>query len=446
MFFALPQPILLALDRLTAAGHEAFLVGGSVRDLLRGTTPEDYDITTSATPEEMQAVFAGARVIETGLKHGTLTVLLDELPIEITTYRVDAGYTDYRHPDAVTFTHSLKEDLARRDFTVNAMAYHPAVGLEDPFGGEADLKSGIIRSVGDADRRFTEDALRILRGLRFSSVLGFAIEADTAAAMERQKDLLCHVSVERVAVELKKLLCGAGARDILLRHTAVLAVILPELIPLIGFDQKSPYHCYDLLTHTAEAVAHMPAEPALRLAALLHDIGKPDCFTLDAAGIGHCYGHAAKSAALAEQVCQRLKLDNATRERVVRLVRRHDRQIEPTERAVRRALYQLSPEGFFDLLQMRRADTAAQASAYAERVHEIDTLERLAEQVLAQKPCLSVRDLAINGSDLMAAGIAPGKEMGRLLGLLLEAVVEGAVENNKTALLSYLHDSILQKS
>lgn len=444
MSFVLPQPIQTALQRLTNAGYEAFLVGGSVRDLLRGTVPEDYDITTSATPAQMQAVFAGERVIETGLKHGTLTVLLAELPIEITTYRVDAEYTDHRHPDKVVFTRSLTEDLARRDFTINAMAYHPTKGLVDPFGGQIDLENEMLRSVGEADRRFTEDALRILRGLRFSSVLGFAIESDTAAAMVRQKHLLCHVSAERVAVELKKLLCGKRVQEILCRYAEVLSVVLPELGAMVGFDQKSPYHCYDLMTHTAVTVAHIPPEPALRLAALLHDIGKPDCFTVDESGIGHCYGHAARSAEMADAICHRLKLDRATTERVVRLVHRHDRQIEPTERAIHRALSELTPDGFFDLLTLRRADTAAKASEFSERIEQIDGLERLARNILAQKPCLSVRDLAVDGTDLMAVGIAQGKEMGRLLSLLLKAVIEGTVENEKTALLRYLDDRILQ--
>ncbi len=438
MFFVLPSAVSTAIKQLNDAGYEAYLVGGSVRDLLRGITPEDYDITTIATPDEMQQVFANERVIETGLKHGTLTVIKEDMPLEITTYRVDSEYTDHRHPDKVCFTRNIEEDLLRRDFTINAMAYHPKLGLVDPFGGQKDLADLMIRAVGDADRRFNEDALRILRGLRFASSLGFSIDEDTAAAIKRQKQLLEHVSAERIAVELKKLLCGDKVREILCKYADVLAVVLPEITPMIGFDQKHPYHCYDLLEHTAAAVEAIPPEFALRLGALLHDIGKPNCFTVDDSGIGHCYGHAKKSAEMAEEICNRLKLDTATFERVVRLVKMHDRQVEPNERAIRRAFYQLSVEGFFDMLSLKKADVSAQALAVKDRSAEVDRLKLLAEQVLESKPCLSVKELAIGGKELMEYGVAPGKEMGRLLQQLLEAVIDGKIPNQSQALLSYL--------
>ena len=269
-----------ALERLQGAGYEAWIVGGCVRDLLLGRTPEDFDLCTAARPEEIEAVFAGYRIIETGLRHGTATVLLEGMPLEITTYRVESGSSDARHPDQLRFTQNLREDTARRDFTVNAMAYAPGRGLQDFYGGQEDLKKGILRCVGEPDRRFQEDALRILRALRFSATLGFAIEGETVAAARRQKGLLTGLSAERVAGELGKLLVGQGAKEVLLDYPDLLGVVLPELLPMIGFDQRNIHHCYDLLTHTAVAVDQVPPRLPLRLAALFHDCGKPACFSL----------------------------------------------------------------------------------------------------------------------------------------------------------------------
>lgn len=443
MSFVLPNEVNMAITQLNTAGYEAYLVGGSVRDFLRGITPEDYDITTIATPDQMRQVFKNDRVIETGLKHGTLTVIKEDTPLEITTYRVDSEYTDHRHPDKICFARNIEQDLARRDFTVNAMAYHPKFGIVDPFGGQKDLVCSVIRAVGDANRRFNEDALRILRGLRFASSLGFSIHDGTAAAILRQKHLLSYVSAERVAIELKKLFCGDNVRGVLCNYAQVLATVLPEITPMIGFDQKHPYHCYDLLEHTAAAIEAIPPEFALRLGALLHDIGKPSCFTVDQNRVGHCYGHAKKSGEMAEEICKRLKLDTATSERVVCLVRNHDRQIEPTERAVRRALYQLTSQGFFDVIELKKADIAAQSPTVKDRLIEVKRLELLAEQILKSRPCLSVKELAIGGKDLIEYGIAPGKEMGMLLQQLLDSVIDGEVDNVKEELLSYL-DKILQ--
>ena len=280
----LPSQVHTALDRLEAAGWEAFVVGGAVRDALRGCAAGDWDITTNAEPEQVERVFSGERLIETGLRHGTVTVLLDGLPLEITTYRVDGGYSDHRRPDSVTFTRSLRDDLLRRDFTMNALAYNPQTGLVDICGGAEDLARGVVRCVGEPERRFREDGLRILRALRFASVLGFTIEPETAAAIHRCAELLRYLAAERVLSELTKLLCGQNAGAVLREFSDVLAVPIPELRPMFGFAQHNPHHDRDVWQHTVAVVEHIPPEPVLRWAALLHDVGKPPCFSLADAG------------------------------------------------------------------------------------------------------------------------------------------------------------------
>ena len=426
-----------ALSLLHGAGHEAWVVGGCVRDALLGQIPKDYDITTSALPEETKAVFAGFRLIETGLKHGTVTVLMDGEPLEITTYRVDGGYTDARHPDGVTFTRSLREDAARRDFTVNAMAYDREHGVRDFFGGKADLQAGILRCVGDPDRRFTEDALRILRGLRFASVLGFSLEGETEAAARRNRDLLGRLSAERVAAELGKLLCGPGAGRILTAYPDILGVVLPELLPMAGYDQKNDHHCYDLLTHTAVVVDSVPPVLSLRLAALLHDMGKPRCFSMGEDGQGHFYGHASVSGEMAEDICRRLRLSNSLREQVVTLVRHHDGVIAEDTGVIRRRLNRLGEENFFALLDLQRGDTMGLAPAYRDRLPRFRRVEALAREALAEKGCLSLKDLAVNGHDLMALGYR-GKGVGTALNLLLEGVLEERFPNRREALFEAL--------
>lgn len=424
-----------ALDILEKAGYEAWIVGGCVRDFLLGRTPKDYDLCTSARPEEIEAAFAGCRTIETGRRHGTVTVVLEEMPLEITTYRVETGHSDARHPDQVRFTPSLEEDAARRDFTINAMAYAPGKGLQDFYHGQEDLERGLLRCVGEPDRRFREDALRILRALRFSAVLGFALEAETAAGARRQKALLTGLSAERVAGELGKLLVGRNAREVLLAYPDLLGVVLPELLPMVGFDQRNRHHCYDLLTHTAVAVEQTPPQLSLRLAALFHDCGKPACFSLGADGQGHFYGHARESAALADAALRRLRVPNKLREQVVRLIRYHDTPLE--EKFLRRWLNRLGEEDFFALLALQRGDTLALAPAYRNRVERLDQLAEQARRLLREKPCLTLGDLAVNGWDLMALGLE-GRDIGAAQRRLLEAVLEGTVANEKTALVRFL--------
>ena len=436
MNMALPSGVADVLRRLRDAGHAAYAVGGCVRDCMMGLVPTDYDVATSATPEETLRVFSGERVIETGVKHGTVTVLADGAGVEVTTFRVDGAYSDARRPDAVAFTLSLSADLARRDFTVNAMAWDEREGLVDLYGGAADIGGRVIRCVGDPDTRFREDALRILRALRFAAVLDFSIEAETAAALRRNAPLLEKISAERVNIELCKLLCGKNARAVLLDYGDVLGVPIPEILPMRGFDQHNPYHIYDVWAHTAIAVESAPSTVVLRLAALLHDVGKPPCFTLDEGG-GHFYGHAKAGAEMADAILRRLRFDTATRERVVLLVREHC-GFELTERAVKRALNRLGPEAYFELAALMRADNLAQSPALRHRQAWIDEMERLGHEILNQEACFSLKDLAVNGDDLIAAGRAPGPALGAALKTLLDAVIDGRAENEKAALLAYL--------
>ena len=434
----LPAGVARALSMMENAGYEAFIVGGCVRDALMGIPPKDYDITTSALPEETKAVFREYRVIETGIQHGTVTVMMEGMPLEITTYRTEGTYSDNRHPDSVSFTTSLREDVARRDFTMNAIAYSPTRGLIDHFGGEADIRAGIIRCVGDPDTRFREDVLRMMRGIRFASVLGFRIEENTAAAIRGNKERIPTVSAERIRVELTKLLCGVNVKNVLMDWWDVLGVVIPEILPMHNFDQKTPYHIYDVWEHTAVAVSETPPVTHLRLSAFLHDIGKPSSFFTDEKGIGHFYGHPAVSAEMAEEILARLKYDNVTRCRVITLVKEHDRIIEPTETAVKRALSRLTPEVFFNLLAIKRADNLAQSPNYWDRLETYDAIEAMAQDILEKNECISVAALAVNGSDLIALGMKPGKEIGEMLSHLLEQVIRGKLENEQEELLSYV--------
>ena len=315
----IPKHVQSVLTALEAAGHEAWCVGGCVRDILLGRSPEDWDVTTSALPEEVLALF-GLQAEPTGLRHGTVTVKTPETAVEVTTYRIDGAYHDHRRPDSVVFTASLDQDLARRDFTVNAMAMDLQGKVRDPFKGRIDLEQNVLRCVGDPDRRFGEDALRILRGMRFSAVLGLEMDPGTSASIERNRALLRDIAPERIQAELMKLLCGPNAGWVLENHPAVLGVFWPEILPMVGFDQRNIHHCFDVWQHSLAALTQTPPVPVLRCAALLHDIGKPSAFTLDGKGVGHFYGHSNVSAALTDGMLRRLKFPNDFRERTVRLV------------------------------------------------------------------------------------------------------------------------------
>ena len=436
----IPQEVKTVLHTLTDAGFEAFVVGGCVRDMLRGVTPHDWDITTSALPEETMALFPHF-AIPTGLRHGTVTVLSGGIGCEVTTYRADGDYTDHRRPDGVTFTRSLREDLARRDFTVNAMAMDGAGNVVDPFGGQADLAAGILRCVGEPARRFGEDALRILRALRFASTLGFAIEEETKNAIFALKDDLCYVAAERVREEVTKLLSGDKAEEVLVEFPAVLGVVIPELLPSVGFDQRNCHHCLDVWGHTARAVGKASKDAVIRWVMLLHDLGKPDTFTVDDKGVGHFYGHADRSEVIAREVVRRLRFDKASAERIVRLVRYHDRPFALTERSMTRALRKLGVEDAFALCEVKRADNLAQHPDYHDRQSVLDEAEAILRAVLAKDACFSLKHLAVDGNDLLALGLR-GKAIGEMLEQLLTAVMDGEIENEKAALLKRVKKNI----
>ena len=431
-----PEHIHTVLDRLGEAGYEACPVGGCVRDTLLGMAPADWDVCTSARPEETAAVFADCHCIDTGAKHGTMTVVIDHRPVEITTYRTEAGYADNRHPDTVAFVSSLEEDLARRDFCINAMAFRPDGTIVDLFGGADDLRNGLIRAVGDPESRFKEDALRILRGLRFAARLDFSIEANTARAMDACKDLLHNIAPERIFTELKGILVGPGAGRILREYPEIFFTIVPELRPCLGFRQHSPYHIHDIWTHITYAVEAAPAEPVLRLAMLFHDIGKPETFSLDEGGVGHFYGHAKAGIALADKILRRLRCDNAAREAVLRLIEYHDMRPPQEKKSVRRLLVRFGEEDLRRLLACWRADCADRAGdVQREHLIYIRGTETLLEEILRDESCFSLRDLAVNGGDILALGVEKGPGVGRILQELFRMVLEEELPNDRNTLL-----------
>ena len=443
MDFDIPSGGSHILQTLTGAGYEAYLVGGCVRDLLRGAPPHDWDICTSARPEETAACFAGCRILETGLKHGTVTVLMDGTPYEITTYRADGPYSDGRRPDHVGFVNHLEQDLARRDFTMNAAALGLDGALRDPFGGADDIKAGQIRCVGDPARRFQEDGLRVMRALRFAAVLGFGIEDRTAQAIHKHRAMLDRVAAERIRTELCALLTGQNAGAVLRQYPDVIWQFWPELKPLAGLAQNNPRHCWDGWEHTLHALEAAPNHTALRLTMLLHDIGKPHCKTTDDKGIDHFCGHPAISAELTERLLRRLKFDNATLKQVVTLVEHHDAPLPGNSKGIRRRLSRLGAETFFHLLEVRRADTLGQTPENtADTLAELDRIRNEAEQIVAEGQCLALKDLAVNGRDVIAAGAAPGPAVGRVLDRLLERVLDGELPNRREVLLDQLEQEL----
>lgn len=431
----MPKNVDIAINLLQSAGFEAYAVGGCVRDSLLGKTPNDWDITTSAKPEDMKSVFADFHCIDTGIKHGTVTVVIDGEPLEITTFRLDGEYEDNRHPKSVTFTSNLGADLGRRDFTVNAMAYSKMTGTVDLFGGQNDLKNKIIRCVGDPDRRFNEDALRILRALRFASALDFEIEEKTAQSLLKNRALLGNISEERIAKELLKLVCGKGAKRILTDFAPVLFEILPELQPMYKNSHDNPHHCYDIYEHTLIAVESINPEPTLRFAMLLHDCGKPAVKKFDENGVAHFYGHQIISAEISAQILARLKVSNKFRDEILFLVSNHDRWelYENTEK-MPRYLSKFGLDGVLNLLKVMRADVLAQSPEYRYRLDQIADAEETAKNLAAQKPCLSLSELQINGRTLMDIGIPQGRKLGAVLAQLLDEVIDGVTKNTQEAL------------
>ena len=429
----IPKDVTDCIDALERAGFAVYLVGGCVRDAYLGLTPHDFDLCTAALPEQTEAVFSDRKLVLAGKKHGTVGVVTDSGVIEITTFRTEGGYTDNRHPQWVKFMPHIEDDLARRDFTVNAMAYSPTRGFADPFGGRADLDVHILRAVGEPAKRFEEDSLRILRGVRFAVKYGLMPEQKTLDAMFRLAPLMDNLARERVFEELCKLLLLVQPED-LIRFAPILTQVIPELAPLVGFDQHSSHHVYDVYTHTAHVTAAVPATLPLRWAALLHDAGKPVTFSIGEDGQGHFYGHAEASAAIAEAVLRRLKAPTALREDVILLIRKHMTLLEPEKRFLRRWLGKLGTEMLDMLLALQEADMGSKGTGKPAEMVQFTEIRAILVEIEAENACLSLKDLAINGHDLMALGYS-GKEIGCCLNYLLEQVIEEKLPNEKNALL-----------
>lgn len=441
MRIKLPASVNAVLDGLHAHGYEAYAVGGCVRDAILGREPDDWDITTSATPLEVKALFA--RTVDTGLQHGTVTVLIGDYAHEVTTYRIDGAYEDSRHPREVTFTASLEEDLKRRDFTINAMAYNQQSGLVDLYGGVADLQKKTIRCVGIAKDRFKEDALRILRALRFAAQLGFTIDRYTLEAVKELAPTLEKISAERIAVELTKLLVSDRPEYIeALYDTGITAVVLPEFDDMMVCEQHNPHHCYSVGKHTIESLRQVPPDKILRYAMLLHDMGKPSCLTTDRYGIDHFKGHANAGMNLARKILRRLKLDNNTIQQVTCLICWHDSRQEPSMQNARRLLNKIGSDLAVKLLLVQRADTLAKSQYQQDQeLQRISDMEASLAKVLEEKQCFSLRDLAVSGKDLMEMGVEPGPKIGKLLSLALEYVLEKPGRNTKEELIHLLMEN-----
>ena len=437
--FRMSNGARLVLDRLHENGYEAYIVGGSVRNMMLGISVDDFDITTNALPSETKSLFPDFTVVETGIKHGTVTVVVNGENVEITTYRTEGEYTDSRHPDRVEFTTSLELDLSRRDFTVNALAYDGEGTVVDLFGGEEDIKNKVIRAIGNPYERFNEDALRILRAVRFSSVLGFDIDAKTKEAMLECKHLLSKISKERIAVEINKFLCGKNVKNALLDNWEIIAEIIPEIAKMRGFDQKNRHHIYDILTHTAVAIENTLPITHLRLAALLHDTGKIYTVSVGENGEQHFYAHPHKSEEIARRYLNEYKYDNFTKDRVCLLVKIHDTVVEENKVYIKKRLNRIGKEAFFELINLQRADNKAQNPVYDRTAH-FDTVCEIAKRVLSEAECFSLKDLKVNGRDLMEAGFPKGALLGKILDYLLKEVIEERIENNKECLLKVAKD------
>ena len=433
------------IQDLRKAGFDAYVVGGCVRDSLLDLEPKDWDICTSATPLEMKAFFAerNIKTIDTGLQHGTIMVNLgDSEQYEVTTFRIDGIYSDSRHPDSVEFVKNMELDLARRDFTVNAMAYD-GERIIDPFHGQDDLNRRIISCVGNPDDRFGEDALRILRAMRFASTYGFAIEEKTSQAIHRNKEKLLNIAAERIQTELCKMLCGRGVLQILLEYSDVISVIIPEMSPCIGFDQNNKYHEYTVYDHICHAVENCGLNDiVIKLSLFLHDIGKPCCYTTDENG-GHFYGHGVYSRDLAEKALGRLRFDNKTKHDVLELVLFHDAVIEPTPKTVRRWLNKIGELQFSRLIEIRMADILAHKEGTQQsRIERCVSLAAIAYEIVEQNQCFSLKDLEISGKDVMELlNITEGKRVGFVLNKVLDAVIDGSLENERVHIVNYLNEN-----
>lgn len=439
MKMILPEKVNYIIETLMKHGFEAYAVGGCVRDTVLSRVPQDWDITTSAKPEQVKGIFS--HTVDTGIRHGTVTVMINHEGFEVTTYRIDGEYEDARHPKEVQFTSNLLEDLRRRDFTINAMAYNEADGLVDAFNGLEDLQKGIIRCVGCAKERFSEDALRMLRAVRFAAQLGFSIEEETKKAIGMLAPNIAKVSAERIQVELVKLLVSANPNEIRTAYeTGLTRVFLPELDRMMETPQNNPHHCYTVGEHTVEALCYVPADKVLRLTMLLHDVAKPECRTTDEKGIDHFYGHPAAGSKMAKIILRRLKFDNETTERTCRLVEWHDDNPKLDERLIRRAVSRIGAEQYPALFAVKTADIMAQSDYHKrEKLDYVKAYEAAYQEIMEKQQCLTIKQLAVTGNDLIENGMKPGKEIGEMLKYLLEQVLENPQWNTKEKLLEQVH-------
>lgn len=432
----IPHGAKIILNRLKEFGFEGYIVGGCIRDFLIQREPDDWDIATNALPAQIMQCFKDYSLALTGVKHGTITVIINDESYEITTYRIDGKYVDFRHPIDVAFTERLKDDLSRRDFTINAFAYNDDVGLVDFFGGIKDLDKGLIKTVGLPEQRLEEDALRILRGVRFASQLNFIIDDFTWQAMLDNLDNLDHVSEERIREELNKSVRGESVRQSFTRYKEVYLKIIPELKPMVGLDQKSKYHKWDVFEHTLRALEVADNTLPVRLAVLFHDIGKPDCFTVDEAGTGHFKGHAHVSADITRDIMNRLKYSNEMKSRVLTLVKYHEIETQPTSRIIKRRLRKFGEETFRQILEVQKADSYSKVEKFRDiKLNEIAELEVALDKVIAEEQCFSLRQLNINGDDLIKLGFQQGRILGETLEGLLDRVVEDEIPNDRELLI-----------
>lgn len=429
----LPLYVSSIIEILNKNGYEAFVVGGCVRDFLLGITPDDYDVTTNAKPIQIKQCLSDYKVIDTGIEFGTVTVISEGIPVEVTTYRIDGEYNDNRRPENVAFTASLEEDLKRRDFTVNAMAYNPMTGFVDLFNGKDDLKKGIIRAIGNPTERFNEDGLRIMRAIRFASRYDFIIEEKTSEAIHNCRNLLKNIASERIAVELNKLLCGK-CEAVLREYPDVLSVFIPELDKCVGFEQHTKYHNKDVYEHIIATVAAIEPVKHLRLAMLFHDMGKPEYFTMDENGTGHFKGHAIGSCEIAERVLKNLKYDNETTRKVLELIKSHDILIENRENLIKRYLNRYGVDMFRDIIAVHIADDIGKSPEYQDRIETYRDVLLTVEKILDEQLCFSLKDLAVNGNDIKKLGFK-GKNIGAVLNSLLDMVIDGKCKNERKELL-----------
>ncbi|MGN0526802.1 MAG: CCA tRNA nucleotidyltransferase [Acutalibacteraceae bacterium] len=434
----LPQNVSFIISQLQNSGFEAFAVGGAVRDSVMGLNPGDWDITTSAFPEETKAVFNDYRIIDTGIKHGTVTLLIDDEPFEITTFRIDGEYNDNRHPKRVTFTRSLEEDLKRRDFTINALAYNDKTGLTDLFNGQKDICNNIVKTVGDPDKRFNEDGLRIMRALRFSSVLGFEIEENTQKSIHKNKALLKNISVERISVELTKLLCGKNVFNVLMEYPDVLSVAVPEISPAVNFKQYGKKHAYDVWEHICHTVDTIPNDKILRLTMFLHDLGKVPTHKINENGDSTFKNHAAVGGEMAKDILTRLKFDKKTVNRVSFLVSCHDFEPCESKTELKKQLKTKTPDDIRTLLIIKKSDRGALSEDYRDISEGTKKNLLWLQEIQDNNECCTISQLAVTGNDLIKKGIT-GQEVGNTLNRLLDAVIEGKVQNSKDDLLTLVN-------